>query len=285
MDIAPDTVVVGLDRSPDSWHALDWAVAAAAAAGAPLHIVHALEPPVLELPPTAAEQGALRELAREFLSTACQQARAGGIAHPSSEFVEASASSALLEAGRRAALLVVGAQGHGALYQLFLGSVSQHLSRHAECSVVVVRPPADPDQRRIVVGVDGSPPSDRALRFAFEIAAPTAAPVVAAYGWRDHSPATVGTGSPLWVGTAERVHAGEQLLQGALSKWREAYPSVPLSAEAIPVHPTRMLVDASEHAALVVVGARGAGGFAGLHLGSVPQGVLHHARCPVAITR
>jgi nucleotide-binding universal stress UspA family protein len=58
-----------------------------------------------------------------------------------------------------------------------------------------------------------------------------------------------------------------------------------VTREAIPVHPARVLADASEHAALIVVGSRGHGEFAGLLLGSVSQSVLHHARCPVAIVR
>jgi nucleotide-binding universal stress UspA family protein len=105
------------------------------------------------------------------------------------------------------------------------------------------------------------------------------------YGWRDHDSLTTGSGSPAWMHTAERIASGERLLERALAPWVEKYPDVEVTREAIPVAPARALADASEHAAMVVVGTRGRGGFAGLLLGSVRRSVLHHARCPVLVVR
>ena len=64
--------------------------------------------------------------------------------------------------------MVVGARGHSLLSGVVLGSVSQHVSRHASCPVVVTRTPYHPDSRRVVVGVDGSAGSRKALEFAFD---------------------------------------------------------------------------------------------------------------------
>jgi nucleotide-binding universal stress UspA family protein len=166
---------------------------------------------------------------------------------------------------------------------LLLGSVSQHVARHASCPVVVVREPTDPAARRVVVGVDGSPGSGAALGFAVEYAARHEVPLVAVYGWRDRHPTSSGSGSQLRARMVERLEAGQRMLDSALDEWRAKHPSLEIVAEAVPVHPGRVLADASERCALLVVGARGRGVFAGLLLGSISQSVLHAARCPVAV--
>jgi nucleotide-binding universal stress UspA family protein len=83
----------------------------------------------------------------------------------------------------------------------------------------------------------------------------------------------------------EHDPARDRLLSEALAGWSEKYPDVQVIAETIRVHPARVLADASEAAALVVVGSRGRGAFAELLLGSVSQNVLQQARCPVAVVR
>ncbi|MGX7829609.1 universal stress protein [Actinokineospora sp. 24-640] len=74
-------------------------------------------------------------------------------------------------------------------------------------------------------------------------------------------------------------------LAEAMSGWTEKYPDVPVRRAVTRGHPARTLTGIAAGAALLVVGSRGAGGFRGLLLGSVSQGVLHHATCPVAIVR
>lgn len=63
------------------------------------------------------------------------------------------------------------------------------------------------------------------------------------------------------------------------------HPDVELNTRLMSGQPARCLLLAAESAELLVVGSRGRGGFSGLLLGSVSQGVLHHAHCPVAIVR
>jgi nucleotide-binding universal stress UspA family protein len=60
-----------------------------------------------------------------------------------------------------------------------------------------------------------------------------------------------------------------------------AYPDVEVHHELVSGHPVEVLTEASAHSLGLVVGTRGRGGFAGMLLGSVSQGVLHYARCPV----
>nr|WP_239028826.1 universal stress protein [Pseudonocardia acidicola] len=285
MDTPRGAIVVGVDASSEGRRALDWAAAAAVRRKAPLHLVHAVFTGFTEFPPTPDEYRQLRDNAEHLLASAQTRAGWAGAIPMSTELVEQSAAAALIAASRRAGMVVVGSRGHGAVFGLLIGSVTQHVSQHAECPVVVVREPADPQQRRIVVGVDGSPGSNEAIGFAIETAAHDGAPLVALHGWRDHSVATTGTGSPAWSKTLDRIAAGNRLLDDALAQWASEYPEVEITREAIPLHPARMLADASEHAALVVVGSRGRGEFTGLLLGSVSQSMLHHARCPVAVVR
>lgn len=134
--------------------------------------------------------------------------------------------------------------------------------------------------QRIVVGVDGSSGADGALRFALEEAKLRAArlEIVLAWGLLDQP------------GVPERAAFdpgfGEDdaraLIAAALDRVG-ADPSVDTTPVPVCNLPARALLDQAHGADLVVVGARGLGGFRGLLLGSVSQQVVHHAPCPVVI--
>jgi nucleotide-binding universal stress UspA family protein len=62
-------------------------------------------------------------------------------------------------------------------------------------------------------------------------------------------------------------------------------PAVPVTCHAVHRPPARGLIESAEHADLLVVGARGRGGFTGLLLGSVSDQCVHHAPCPVTVVR
>jgi nucleotide-binding universal stress UspA family protein len=76
-----------------------------------------------------------------------------------------------------------------------------------------------------------------------------------------------------------------QLLDHLVSDWLTGQTGVEVQSEAPLGHPAHELVRHSRGAELLVVGARGLGGFRGLLLGSVSHAVLHHARSPVAVIR
>lgn len=71
----------------------------------------------------------------------------------------------------------------------------------------------------------------------------------------------------------------------ALAEFTGTHPGVVVSRDVRPVHPQRLLADASEHAALLVVGSRGRSVLVAMLLGSVSQSMLQHASCPVAVAR
>lgn len=77
----------------------------------------------------------------------------------------------------------------------------------------------------------------------------------------------------------------ERLLAEALAGRMERGPGIAVEHRLVRGGAREALIEASRGAGLLIVGARGRGGFAGLLLGSVSQALLHHAHCPVAVVR
>jgi nucleotide-binding universal stress UspA family protein len=140
---------------------------------------------------------------------------------------------------------------------------------------------------RILVGVDGSPSSVAALRWAVRQAGLTGGSVEAITAWQ--SPTLVGLGVSFAEvdsasGDDNRIRdAAENVLRTAIAA-AEA-PGVHVKAEIGEGSPAQLLLDAAQGADMVVVGSRGHGGFAGTLLGSVGQALAQHAPCPVLIIR
>lgn len=127
---------------------------------------------------------------------------------------------------------------------------------------------------RVVVGVDGSPGADLALRYAAGEAARLGdvLEVHAAYG-----------SGYVYLTPTEAVESLKPILEAAEARARDVAPGVEVLTFSHDGSPARALIDASEGADLLVVGSRGRGGFAGLLLGSVSQQCVSHAHCPVTV--
>jgi nucleotide-binding universal stress UspA family protein len=160
--------------------------------------------------------------------------------------------------------------------------------------VVVVRPPADQLSRTVVLGVDQAldgpgrlaPGSVRAAAFAFAYAEATGAPLTVLHAWQDRDLDRSGVILPLKEELdAEERGAAVRELDQALEHCVKEHPAVEVTLDVRPVHPQRLLTDASQRAALLVVGSRGRSTVPGLLLGSVSQATLHRASCPVAVVR
>jgi nucleotide-binding universal stress UspA family protein len=141
--------------------------------------------------------------------------------------------------------------------------------------------------RRIVVGVDGSEYSLRALRWAVVEAARHGAELFALTTWTALPPPIV---SPYVdvnkaVDRQNATSAAEQALQTVVANAMAGNPPIVAEKVATEGHPAKLLAEQSRHADLVVVGARGRGGIAGWLLGSVSQELLRHSSCPVAVVR
>jgi nucleotide-binding universal stress UspA family protein len=137
----------------------------------------------------------------------------------------------------------------------------------------------------IVVGIDGSPNSQRALDWAMKEAAVQHAPltVIALHevmksSWTG-SPVTFPADMPL----LEKLRqSADELTQKAASGLGSDRPAS-VNVRVLNGFAAKELIDASQDADLVVVGTRGGGGFARLMMGSVSSQVVHHAACPVVV--
>jgi nucleotide-binding universal stress UspA family protein len=271
-------ILVAYDGSEDGKRALAWAAEESVGTGTPLRAV------TVDDVSSSPWGGDIWVRDPEAVTDAEAVMAQLGVADGSIERRVGNVASTVLDLAVDASMVVVGSRGHGRLSEAVIGSVSQHVARHAPCPVVVVREPKRRDAGRIVVGLDGSPMSEAALEYACERAERTQEIVLAVHGWKVHTPSSdVWRAEPRALGSV--VEEKEVLVGESVAGTREKHPDVVLVSEAIPVAPGDVLVDASRTASLVVVGSRGRGFFSGLLLGSVSHDVLQRARCPVAVVR
>jgi nucleotide-binding universal stress UspA family protein len=137
-------------------------------------------------------------------------------------------------------------------------------------------------QPRIVVGVDGSPSSRHALRWAARQAQLTGARLEVVITWE--LPTSFGWVPPYpsdFNPAGDAQKAADEEVSGALVD----YPDVAAQTTVVEGHPAPTLVQASRGADLLVLGSRGHGEFAGMLLGSVTQHLVSTAHCPVLVWR
>jgi len=279
--LATRPIVAGVDGSPSSLAAAEYAAALAERAQAPLHLIHGYlrTPQTYDVtgPTSGEEDAAAREEVEFALRDLAKSLRAD---HPALTAVEARqvaapAALALIDQSRTAAATVVGNRGIGGFTELMLGSVSSQLATYAHGPVIVVRTqiyrevaPLGP----VLVGYDGSPGSTAALAFAASEADRRRVPLVVANVYADQVTAATGYSA--------------RMVALAASTLLDPYPRLAIELRTLAAgNAGAALVDESRKAALVVVGARGRGGFAGLTFGTVGRTLVHHAYCPVAIIR
>jgi nucleotide-binding universal stress UspA family protein len=142
------------------------------------------------------------------------------------------------------------------------------------------------DSTKIVVGVDGSPSSRAALRWAVRQAALTSGVVDAVMAW--HIPAAMSgyAWAPISADEAENLEEdARKALDAVISDEVEPIDRPRVNERVASGHPAEVLLAAADGADLLVVGSRGHGSFADALLGSVGQYCVHHAHCPVLIMR
>ncbi|MBP0450560.1 universal stress protein [Kitasatospora sp. RG8] len=277
-------VVVGVDGSAQSAAAAEWAAYQAHRSGRVLRMIHAggAEPAL-----SAEPVDLVQSLPRPVLELHDHLAEVLPGLEISCEHVPGHPAYALVAAGDRDGLLVLGSRGLGGLAGLLVGSVAQRAAAHAACPVVLVR--ADTDgggvESGVVVGVDSARPSAEVLAFALERATERGAKLRALES-RNLPTGGYVTAAPVDPPEITEALAAEALvrLQDALAPWREKFPEVRVEAEVTGWPAGRALAEASRSASLVVMGRRTPRIRPAVPgLGAVAHTVLHHAHSPVAV--
>jgi len=299
-------VVVGVDGSPESLAAAEWAGAEAELRGVPLSLVHGQG----HVPHSPRYTGRHPASPEESLRAARERV---GASSPSVEVTEEAASGAppavLLETAREADMVVVGSRGLGALTGFVLGSVGLSVISHATGPVVVVHgdgagngakdeeaPPAEASPGNparpeaasrstapVVTGVDLTHHYEDVLDFAFEAAARRGVPLRVAHAWSVRALYDYPSALPDPRVVAERDAWAGRALADALDPWREKYPSVEVEERTAAESAAPYLLETGEDAGLFVVGRQTRGHAHCTQVGPVTHAVLHHAHSPVAV--
>ncbi|MEU0433928.1 universal stress protein [Streptomyces sp. NPDC006290] len=296
----PRTVTVGLDGSPESLAAAEWAAREARLRALPVRLVNVWEPapdPMAQAPLLGAET-------HQHWSERIPREAAEGIRarHPgvdvSTEQLTGRPAEVLLKAADDAEILVLGTRGLSGVGGFMVGSVGLAVAAHSGRPVVFVRageqaadehlmdptgiPSAVAPFHPVVLGLDTSGPDDALIGFAFEAALLRATALRVVHSWNE--PPYIAYGLPPDIKMNARLAAEDAAaMTDALRPWREKYPTVEIIEDSLSGKPANHLVDASREASLVVVGRRVRRAALGAHLGPVTHAVLHHSTAPVAV--
>lgn len=290
----PRGIVVGVDGSPSSTVAVEWAARDAQMRNVPLKVVHVVAPIVAPAEGWSADypqfqEDRARHIVEQAHKVAVETSSPNRAAQVTSEVLHAPIVPTLVDMSKTAEMVVVGCRGQGAVASALLGSVSSGLVHHAHCPVAVIHD-EDPlttrsPQAPVVVGVDGSPTSQLATEIAFDEASRRGVGLVAVHAWSDMGP--LDFASVNWAPIEWRNIKGreEEVLAERLCGWQDRYPDVAVHKVVVSDRPAPRLLEQAQTAQLVVVGSHGRGGFPGMLLGSVSRVVVNSARIPVIVAR
>ena len=283
------TIVVGVDGSESALGAAQWAAEFAAVRGLPLTLLHVT--PRLDLHFISDARADELHAGPDGDSVLAAAVNAIRTAYPDVEVrtdaVKGSVANVLAEASESARVLAVGS-GEG---EMLGGHVGRIVAR-ASGPVVVWRKPSATRTGKplpVVVGVDESEESARALAQAFDIAAALHAPLTVAHMWEIG--AAVGMGDLGGAGNMDwellNVLESQQSahIEELVAARTHTYPNAHVSKVFRDTSPAKGLTDLSRDAQLVVAGSTGRGRLAGAVMGSVSQSLVHHAECSVLVVR
>lgn len=283
-----DRVIVGIDGSPGSQLAMDWAATKQDTLGPVVPVaaydIQGLVDGVGSSRLYVDLIDSLRLEAEANVTRARDEVPAGHQVADQGQVIRGHAGPSLVRAAKDRRLLVVGTRGRSALLETLLGSVASYCVKHSEVPVAVIPPdtPVDEPLRHIVVGVDGSPNADAALRWAAAHVAPGGR--LTAVTCREPAPYALELVPPPQQATTLRSVA-QQAVDRAIPDVvaDEAGAGVTVEIEVADGDPRVALRDRGAEADLLVVGSRGHRGAAYLLLGSVATSLAHHPTVPTVV--
>ena len=281
-----ETIVVGFDGSQPALEALRWAADEAEMRRWNVVLVQSWQEPVLTDVAWVTVWDDLEESKRrvqeDLEALAAEFAAERPTISFSAQLVTGSAGRVLADPESGAAMVVVGARGLGGFSSLLLGSVSRKVAARAPSTVVVVRAPGNAEGE-IVVGVDGSDDSRKALAWAADEARLRGRPLRVVMAWSYLMPEGPDGPEPFQpdYSAADANRALKEVVEEVLGE----DPGVELVLEATCALAAKALIERSKDASLLVVGPRDRSMHSRIDLGSVTAQLLHHAPCPIAIVR
>lgn len=280
-------IVVGVDRSDGARAALRFAAGESRRTGRPLLALHAWREPLIFIPAEYSTDLVEREgtaaaaeaLVREELEALGAELE-GVVVEP--VVMPGSPAQALVEASAREALIVVGRHGAGRWSRSLLGTTAEQVVHHSACPVVMVPEDWTPERggEGVIVGIDCSDGDVAALHWALAEADARGVQLTAMHCWSFLDQHHEGANFDPAYGDDKAREAAQAHLERHLG---DRAGEVALEVKcALPVDG---LLEASPGAELMVVGARGLGGFKGLLLGSTSRRLLERAEVPVGVIR
>lgn len=296
----PRNVTVGLDGSPESRAAAEWAAREATLRGLTLKLAHvweAVPDPIAQAPLLGAET--LQHWTERVPREAAEGLR---LRHPglevTTEQFTGRPAEVLAREAKEAELLVLGSRAMSGIGGFLVGSVGYEVVAHANRPVVLVRageqaldehgkdpagiPSTAAPYLPVVLGLDTDSPDEALIGFALDAAVRRATSLRVVHGWNPSPYIAYGVPADI-EGHRKLAQQEAAALTEVMRPWRQKFPDLSITEESHYGSPASYLVDASADASLVVVGRRHRRAPLRPHIGPITHAVLHHATAPVAV--
>lgn len=275
-------IVVGITDAPVSRRAVDWAAQRAAERRQPVELFAVVGGAVGAVGEDSLVDAALAQ-ARGLAESEASRIAAAGL-DVRTRIERGNPVAQLLDASSDAALLVIGSDYQGPGSRAHRGAHGLRIAAGAHCPVVVV-PDFDVSGRSgVVVGVDGSPVSEKAVAFAAAEADRLGEPLIAVAVWTPlEVPRNMGTYPAQYLENMARLT--EEALGISLAGLGSRYPDLEVVRRVERGYPSHIVNELARDARLAVVGSHGRGALARFLLGSISQEVLGRLETVTAVVR